>query len=85
MAGRSFRFAWHYLEPVPADRLDRLFHHVGSERFGRSDLLENPPVRRRQVCHCRPVDYLVRLLCRHHVRVAAFQPSGIGHRFRRAE
>lgn len=47
--------------------------------------LENPPVRRRQVCHRRPVDYLARLLCRHHVRVAVFRPSGTGHRSHRAE
>lgn len=39
MVGRSFCFAWHYLEPVPADRLDRLFHHVSPERFGRSGSL----------------------------------------------
>ena len=34
--------------------------------------LENPPVRRRQVCHRCRVDYLARLSCRHHVRVAVF-------------
>lgn len=39
MAGKSFHLAWHYLESAPADRLDRLFHHVGPERFGRSGSL----------------------------------------------